>query len=188
MAQTAVPTSTITTNNWYGTSDGFTLDTTLHTYIDETIASANDTDYIFIPANDANLDPIPAGTYVSEVKFGSLTDPTVNTAHNLKVRSRRYTGSFGNQTINVSLYQGTTLIYSSAVTATSSYANTTLTLSEAEAANITDYTNLRIRMSHAFDGVGSPTISAVEFEVPDAGGGGGGVVDTTTPGAFVLFL
>lgn len=183
MAQIAVPTSTITTDNWYGNDNG----TSLHTYIAETIASANDTDYIRIPNFDPGLNEIPAGTYTCEVKFGSLTDPTVNTGHILKIRSKR--NGLSNQTINISLYQGTSLIYSSSVTATSSYANSTLTLSEAEAANITNYTDLRIRMSYVFPGGGDgPNVSAVEFEVPDAGGGGGGVVDTTTPTAFMLFL
>lgn len=176
MAQIAVPTSTITTDSWTGNVNGANL----HLDIDETIASTDgNTSYIFISSFDAN-------TFTSEVKFGALTDPTVHTGHTLRFSTIRQ--GFVNQTINISLYQGTTLIYSSAITATSTYATSTFTLSEAQAANITDYTDLRVRMSHVYDGASSPRISTVEFEVPDAGGGGGGVIDITTPGAFVLFL
>lgn len=180
MAQIVKPISTITIDSWQGTTDGINFGTDLHTYIDEFIASADDNgSYILISA----FDP---GTYTCEVKFDSLIDPAIHTGHTLRFRTIR--GGFSNQTINISLYQGTTLIYSSAITATASYATSTFTLSEAQAANITDYTDLRVRISHAYDLSSSPRVSTVEFEVPDAGGGGGGVVDTTTPGAFVLFL
>jgi hypothetical protein len=63
------------------------------------------------------------------------------------------------------LYQGTTLIASSGQkTLTSTWTEYTYTLSEAEVANITDYTALRVRFTMASD---VAAVSWCEFEIPD---------------------
>lgn len=179
MAQIVVPTSTITTDSWTGNVNS----SDLHLEIGETIA-ATDGDDTHIYINN-----LSAATYTCEVKFASLTDPTVHTGHILRLSTIRQ--GLSNQTINVSLYQGATLIYNSSITATVSYATSTLTLSEAQASNITDYTDLRVRISHDHDGIASPRVSTVEFEVPDAGGGGGGGtslnISIYTSGANIIY-
>lgn len=177
MAQIAVPTSTITTNNWSGNVNG----SSLHLDIDEGVSTSDDaTSYIYV-------NTMSFGSYTCEVKFGSLTDPTVHTGHILRCRSIR--NNIGTQTLGILLYQGATLIYNTTFNPTLSYATNTFTLSEAQAANITDYTDLRVRIQFSYTGGTSPFVSAVEFEVPDAGGGGGGESgDIITPQAFALFI
>jgi len=182
MAQIVKPITTESNGDgWYNNDET----TTLHTYVDEFIATADD-DTTFIKVNNGFFEPI---TFECQLKFDTLTDPSIHTGHIIRVRSKRTILS--DQTITVNFYQGnSTLIKSSNITATSSYANSTITLSEAEAANITDYTDVRIGLSYDHDGVtSSPRVTTVEFEVPDASGGGGGaVVSTVTPTAFFIFL
>lgn len=177
MAQTAVPTSTITTNNWSGNVNGANL----HLDIDEGVATSDDgTSYIYV-------NTMTPGSYTCEVKFGSLTDPTVHTGHILRFRAIR--NNIGTQTLYVSLYQGGTSIFTSSFNPNMTYGTHELTLSEAQAANITDYTDLRVRIQYNFTGSTGPFVSAVEFEVPDAGGGGGGDSSLIiTPQAFALFI
>jgi hypothetical protein len=78
-------------------------------------------------------------TYPAEVKFGSATDPGVNANHTIYYRAK------GTGTMEARLYQGTTLISTHTPTLTSEYQTFTWAISEAEAANITDYSDLRVR-------------------------------------------
>lgn len=101
-----------------------------------------------------------------EVSLSAVTDPTVHTAHHLRVRlwNDGPTGDF-----NFHLYQGTTLIASLGDTApTAAYATYTINLTTGEAGNITDYTDLRCRMtSTAGMGGGTTTyVTWIEFECP----------------------
>lgn len=190
MAQIAEPTGTISNDApdywWAGNNVGGNLN--IYQEIDEPISSADDNS-TYIQA--AYPDPFEF-TSTFEVIFDTLQDPTVHTGHNLKIRTIRRDFALSNQSLDVSLYQGATLIYNTTVTATSSYVTNTLTLSEAQAANITNYSDLRCRVSYTHTTAeNSPKITSIEFEVPDVGGGGGGgsgVAVITTPGAFVLFL
>lgn len=177
MPQTAVPTSTITTNNWSGNVNGANL----HLDIDEGVGTSDDaTSYIFV-------NTMTPGSYTSEVKFGSLTDPTINTGHILRCRAIR--NNISPQTLGLSLYQGATLIYNTTFNPNMSYGTHEFTLSEAQASAITDYTDLRVRIQFSYTGGTGPFVSAVEFEIPDAGGGGGGGGATIiTPQAFALFI
>ena len=161
MAQIVSPISTTATNNWEGNDTG----TNLHTYIDETIALTDDAStYINIPST-------VLGQSTCKVKLGSLNDPIVHTGHILRVRHRKGSSLF-NDGFDIALYQNNTLIRTENIETTSTYQTSTITLSEAEAANITDYTNLYVTIGYFSDNNTSPRISTVEFETPgDAGGG-----------------
>lgn len=138
--------------------------------IDE--SSPSDTDYWW--GDDSTTD-------VLEVGLSDVTDPTVHTGHTVRVRLAKvdggvFPGTGGNAlTQTVLLLQGGTTIATivNAVTAPDAWTTTAVTISEAEAGNITNYADLRIRISQTASG-GSPAnrrggaISWAEFEVPDA--------------------
>jgi hypothetical protein len=131
--QSAGPSTDITTTGWTATGGTGTL------------ASAIDE----FPADDADLITSPGNpsSSVAECKFPSFTDPSFSTGHRLDYRVRvRNAGSY---TVVVGVYQGTTLIASTSHTSglTSSFQDFTLTLSGAEADAITDYTDLRVRVT-----------------------------------------
>jgi len=131
-------------------------------------------------------------THIEDSNFGSpstcelglenLTDPNSSSNHILRVRLKN-TNSFS-ESMTFALYEGTTQIASknqSLGSAESVFSTYSLTLSAAEANNISDYTDLRVRLtpSTAFSYVQT---SEVEFEIPDAGGDGGADPYTTKLG------
>jgi hypothetical protein len=131
--QSAGPSTDITTTGWTATGGTGTLASA----IDET--PADDADFITSPGNPSSS--------VAECKFPSFTDPAFSTGHRLDYRVRvRNAGSY---TVVVAVYQSTTLIASTSHTSglTSSFQDFTLTLSGAEADAITDYTDLRVRVT-----------------------------------------
>lgn len=131
--QKARPGSDISTGGWLPSSGS-----DLYAMLDET--SYNDSDYIYSPNNPT--------TETAEVKFTSVTDPGVHTGHILRFRL----AAVGLDTVfDVYLMQGATQIatWQKTVTAgnTVSYEET---LTSGEASNITDYTDLRIKVvAHA---------------------------------------
>jgi len=164
MAQFVRPTSDVT-NGW--ASGGFE---------DINEASPSDADFTYSidkPASD-----------VLEVHVGDPTTPMPDTGHVVRYRVATVDGGVLSGdgtlvTLDVSLYQGATLI--SGPTAATGFNNATwspqsFTVSEAEAANITDYSDLRIRFLAA-GGAGSPgdrrgaAVSWAEVELPDATSG-----------------
>jgi hypothetical protein len=164
MAQFARPNSDVTVTNWTGTPTNTTGNR--YTNIDE--ATPSDTDYCY-GANNSSTATFEAG-------LSSLTDPEVHTGHIVRWRyaktaagSLSGTGGTVNQTVG--LYQGTTLIASDTVTTGGSWTAGSFTLTEGEAANISDYTNLRLRFTQSGSGGGGnargSAVSWVELEVPD---------------------
>ena len=120
------------------------------------------------------------------VTIDSLTDPSDNTGHTITMRAAIDDSS---QSFTLKLYEGATVRKSASHTVSSpSFSDFTTTLSEAEAANITDYTNLKIGVTASFNGFGEPQVAELKFEVPDAGGGGGGEGPKLNPEAFLMFL
>jgi len=121
----------------------------------------NETDYIVSPFGGQNK--------ACTVGLGSLTDPVIHTGHILRVRA--FIGGTGG-TAKHELLQGAVVIHDSGtLTLTSSWAEFSFTLSEAEAANITDYAALRVRLT----AITTPTSPArayavdwVRLEIPDA--------------------
>ena len=151
MVQTVTCTSTVGSGTW--TISGAA---TAHECLDEGIASADDTTTRIFTGLIGD---------VAEVHLGDPTDPVVHTGHKLIYRILSSLG--GQKTVTTALYEGATLIASESQGAFDGvWVTHTLTLSEAEAANITDYTDLRARFTAA--GIaGFLSVTAVDLEVPD---------------------
>jgi hypothetical protein len=113
-------------------------------------------------------------TRTIECALAAITDPGVATGHIIRARIAKSATGPATLEYVLSLYQGTTLIASSPSTAhdATTYATLEYTLSEAEAAAITDYTALRLRLVGTL-GAGNnrrARVSTLEFECPNAGG------------------
>jgi hypothetical protein len=101
--------------------------------IDE--SSTDDADYISVAS---------ASTY--KTRLTSVSDPGVNTDHSVVVRAK----GDGSSQLTIALVQGDpteTAIASTTVTPTVSYANYTLTVTSGQAANITDYSLLYLKLT-----------------------------------------
>ncbi len=99
-------------------------------------------------------------TGLAEISLASHGTPSTRTNHSLKVRARTTTGATG--TLRVALYEGATNRSGNLETAvlTTSLADYTLTISDAAAATITDYSNLSVKI-WGFDAANNPLV----FEV-----------------------
>lgn len=114
--------------------------------------------------------------YISSSSYGrrecilgltSGEEPASRTGHIVRVRAK-YTSSGCNWT-QVTLYQGSTEIEMKQFTLSSSFQTFSFEVSEANAGNITDYTDLRIGI---LDDEYQMAVSWVELEIPDAGATG----------------
>jgi hypothetical protein len=161
MAQFLRPTSDITTTNITGT------------FADVDESTPNDSDFVVSPDNIA-------ATYET-LLGGTFTDPAVNTGHIARVRhAKADTGvppsTTGNsQTATFGLYQGATLIATLGTAVTlAGWTTLTYILTGTEADNITNYADLRVRVTIPAGGGGSPgirrgaAVSWIEFEAPGA--------------------
>jgi hypothetical protein len=165
MTQYARPASDISNAGSWSPSTG----TDLFAVIDE--AATNDSDYVTVDGGMVGA----AKTF--EVALGAVTDPEVDTGHKLVVRANDAAG-VGAVDLTFILKQGSTTIASSGTqTMSSAPANYTTTLSDAEAASITDYSDLRIHVS-GVDNMGmDATMSVFQafFECPNALAPAGGI-------------
>ena len=96
----------------------------------------------------------------------NVTDPGIHTGHIIRVRGKvtEVTGE-----MQVHLYDGVTLIKSWTPSLDVAYGTDSYTLSEGEAANIGDYTDLRLWLEVTLvDEDETIYVSWLEFEVPDA--------------------
>ena len=160
MVQTIRPISDISTGSWTDEGSSFN-DGSLYTSIQET-SQDGDTSR----AEGAS----GAGTF--EVKLDTATDPVSSVSHTVKAWGKGV-GSGGGEKVDVFLYQGTTLIATLANNWTpgrGSYAEGVWTISGAEADNITDYADLRVRIVEDTIGGGSErfNVTQIYMEVPDA--------------------
>lgn len=155
--QFGTPDGDISAGSWTdeGTVDN---DGNLYTSIDESSADGDDS-YI-----------LSAGTTTtSEVSLTNVTDPGVDTGHEIHIWMRAI-GSGGGEKLTVSLFQGTTQIeeFKNNTNRSSTYAEKTLALAAANVANITDYTDLRIRIISATLGSGEELrVTKAELQIPD---------------------
>lgn len=166
MAQFGRPSTDVTITNITGTPDN----TNKYNNIDE--VSASDSDYLYSTNNTA-------GTY--ETLLTSMADPVSSSSHVMRYRicmtnagSPDISAGF-DVTVTAHLYQGATLIASDTekVVNSATWTTYTYTLSGAEADAITNYSDLRIRitMSNSSAPVGRDRgagISWAELEIPDA--------------------
>lgn len=103
------------------------------------------------------------------VVFGlsTISTPSVDTGHILRVRAKM--GATDSGSLLAWLYQGATLISGPyTVTLTTSFATTALNIPSTDAANITDYSQLRVQLQGVSDAASTltPQVSFVEFEAP----------------------
>ena len=92
------------------------------------------------PFNDTTYNTTPSAS-TFEVKLGAATAPGVTTGHIARYRAQ------GTGGLTVRLMQGATVIATNAPSITAAYQTFTFTLSGAEAAAITDYSDLRLRFT-----------------------------------------
>lgn len=119
--------------------------------IDET--SYDDSDYL-----------IGVMSTTQTVGLSSASTPSERTGHVLRIRTCR-SGSL--PTCRVLLYSGGTLVKDQTITPGNSYTTTEITLSEAEAGNISSYSSgLTVKM-YMNIALGSLYVSWLELEIPD---------------------
>lgn len=158
MSQIARPSADITVGS-YTTAPLFSK-------LNET--TPNDATYILSPGSPASA--------MCEVRLDSLTDPGVDNNHIISYRIRNNAlGLLDEEEVQVRLMQGATLIAAgSSVPVTDSFVTHTLSLSGAQIASITDYTDLRLRIYSnelTTDSGNAVRISYVDFTIPDVASG-----------------
>jgi len=157
MAQYARPNSTPRAGPWtaYGAA-------TLHECIDE-VTPNDDTDYITV--HDGSV-----GSDYCKIGLSAVADPEVHTGHIVRFRVKSGGGSAHRGITE--LYQGSTGIASGLCgtwSYTGSWATFECTLSEADAAKITDYSDLFLLFwTNNFSTGDVGRITWAELEVPDA--------------------
>ena len=149
----ARPDSTVSDTGWTTTGGA------IYSVLDET--SPSDSDYTSTAVSGG------IGDETFEVGLSNVTDPASSTGHIIRVR-HKWTGTLFAGTIIVDLVQGTTVKATFFPTPGGTFATSTYTLSGSEADSITDYTDLRIRVTFQPDIDDDLTafVSWAEFEVP----------------------
>jgi hypothetical protein len=158
MTQIATPDGVVSSGTWVAVPSG-----TLATTIDE--VSADDADY-----NESVSNPI-SDTF--EVSLSNVAAPPVNTGHAMHYRYGKSAASGKRIDFLVSLRQGasTVIAQQTHTDVGSGFTSGILTLTEAEAGNITDYSDLRIRIIATSVGGGAGRtgrISWAQLQVPDS--------------------
>ena len=152
--QFARPSATSNNGGWAVVGE-----TAHHLAVDE--VSQNDADYV--DSTNGN---------VAQIIFdlSSVSNPGTDSGHVLRFSCQATGGKGGDELCDASLYQGNTLIVASTgnVAARGSFATFSVPLSGAQAANITQYGNLNVRLNASgLGGNESVQVSWVELEVPN---------------------
>lgn len=133
-AQSAAPVADVTTTGWTTTPGG-----SVWSCIDE--ASPSDLDYVTSPANPVNS--------VLEFKFGPLSVPSLLTGEVGRVRLRANNATSASAKIEI--YCGATLIAvlaaAQTITPGAGFVTFPYSLTSTQASNITDYTDIRMRLT-----------------------------------------
>lgn len=165
MAQFARPSSDITNTSFTGTP----VNTAGNLWQNVDESAANNSDFNYGANNTAA---------VYETSLSAVTNPN-NTANHIirysvaKTKAGVVDGAGTAVNITVELYQGTTLIASdTAKTTTGTWTSYSFTLTSAQAAAITDYSDLRLRFTTTLSGGTTANrrggaVSWAELEVPD---------------------
>ena len=104
-----------------------------------------------------------------ELGLTDVTEPDSDSGHTIRVRAKKTEVGGTSAAFRIRLLQGVTLIKSFTPSVTTSFSTFSLTLTEAEASNITDYTDLRFDYRGLFTGgfgESSVEVSWSELEVP----------------------
>ena len=153
MVQIARPDQDISAGSWTAIGGP----STLFDAIDEVVAN-DGTDYMEDAANNTT----------AEIGLTTLTDPVSSVDHIIRFKMRGE-GSGGPERCNVQLFDGATLIAATGnQTSRAAWAEKTYTLTTAEADNIGNYGDLRLKIISS-NLVGGETmwVTWAEFEVPD---------------------
>jgi len=172
MSQYSTPNSTNTTDSWFGNVNG----NSIHLDVDDGIDGGSITTDSYAALSSMDF----GARKTCELGISSLTDPADHTSHIIKVHAKH--DGFSASSVAVALYEGSSVIYSGNFTTTTTFTTYDFTLPEGSAANISDYTNLRIKIGTIWNGF-SPQVAEIEFQVPDAGSD-----NITNPAAFMMFI
>jgi len=102
------------------------------------------------------------------VALSDVADPGVDTGHVIRARLKWSSDAVAG-TLTVLLMQGATGIAELATAGSTSYTTYTLVLTTAQAANITNYADLRLRVTASKDDIGGTLVAScswLEFEIP----------------------
>ena len=159
MVQIARPDSDISAGLW----EPIGGPSTLFDAINEVTAN-DDTDYI---------EALNGENTTCELGLTSLTDPVSSIDHKLRLRLQG-TGSGGPERCSIALFQGGTQIaISSNFTSRGAWGDGEYILTAGEADAITDYTDLRIKLTSSnLAATEDMWVTWAEFEVPDVAAGG----------------
>ena len=175
MAQFARPDADTSAGNWTASAGS-----DLYAMIDE--SSADDSDYIEVTDNFGSAEAVT-------LSLSSVTDPSTGSSHSVVVRASENSGT-GAVTLNVNLKDGSTSIKNQDFNPGSSAGNHTMTLSAAQANNISGYNNLTLVLTPTdYAGMGTTTsVYQAYFTCPDAAVAAP-VSDPDLPGAaFLMFI
>jgi hypothetical protein len=111
--------------------------------------------------DDATYIENAVATTVAEVRLQAVHDPETDQSHILSVRAKAFAGG---PSLTLELIENTTSRFSVTFAPTASWATYSSTLTEAQANAITDYTNLRVRLTNAASK--SVGVSEIEFALP----------------------
>ena len=112
---------------------------------------------------------VPAPPRPVEVKFASVTNPGKDTGHRMGLVMKMEAGDTGD--VDILLLQGTTTIKTFANQAiTTSFVEYELAIDSTSAGNITDYSDLRVRVTGSAVANIQPSISWAWFDVPESTG------------------
>ena len=176
MAQYARPDGDDNNDGEWETEAGNDFD--LYAEINEAVA--DDSDFVTKVGDGAN-------NYTVTFTLGNVTDPSSSSDHKVVVRALGDDGGMGmggGPDLRIDLLEGSTSRANWTIEAGSGTDDLTTsaktfdgnTLSTSEANSITDYTDLKLKLTLVTNGTGGETLKVFQayFECPDAGGGGGG--------------
>ncbi len=171
-----VPISDVSKTNWtQGAGDG---DGNAFDELDEGIISGTPDDATRYWTNAGNT----GSANRLDVNITSLTDPGVNINHRMRVRYRH---SGTSDTLALTLSQGGVPIASSTLSShTGDWSTWGVAISEAAAANITDYTDLELEIQ-IDSGSGTLDVTAFELQIPAADAGNVVTIDEDRGQLFV---
>lgn len=149
MPQSLLPNADGTIGSWTDQGGGTS---NLYQRVDESPDAANDTDYVRNVTDSSAL----------RLEIPTPDTPGPDTQHVMRVRAR---GTTGTDTLATRVFQDGTLVASAGHTLTTSWALYEMTLSEAQAAAITDYSLVNLRLVVL---AGGAEVSAVELRLPPA--------------------
>ena len=159
-----------TTGTGHGTVTADVIQATAGASGTATVTPSNTTSQRTLAVSIAFAEVVPLTTSVAEVSLDPISTPRTRTQHWLRIRGRYSSGGTLGGTFRMRLYEGASTRGAELETSqiTSSLANYSIALPDADAATITDYSNLsmRFRGYSAFGGAATFEVSEIWIETP----------------------